>query len=212
MKNLRTKVLSAVLAVLGASAVAFTGCGNKDTTNDSKVTLTNVSYDPTRELYESYNKIFAKHWKEETGQDVEVTQSHGGSGKQALEVANGLEADVVTLALEYDVNAIRDAGLIEDGWVNEFDNDSSPYTSTIVFAKVIRKISRIGTMLQKTVWALSLQTRKLRAVQDGTTLPLGHMQTRNITVMRQKLKISLKSFIKMCLCLIQAQEVLQLHL
>ena len=75
MKNLRTKVLSAVLAVsvLGASAVAFTGCGNKDTTNDSKVTLTNVSYDPTRELYESYNKIFAKHWKEETGQDVEVT-------------------------------------------------------------------------------------------------------------------------------------------
>ena len=107
MKNLRTKVLSAVLAVsvLGASAVAFTGCGNKDTTNDSKVTLTNVSYDPTRELYESYNKIFAKHWKEETGQDVEVTQSHGGSGKQALEVANGLEADVVTLALEYDVNA-----------------------------------------------------------------------------------------------------------
>lgn len=102
MKNLRTKVLSAVLAVsvLGASAVAFTGCGNKDTTNDSKVTLTNVSYDPTRELYESYNKIFAKHWKEETGQDVEVTQSHGG-------------------------------------WVNEFDNDSSPYTSTIVF--LVRK-------------------------------------------------------------------------
>ena len=139
MKNLRTKVLSAVLAVsvLGASAVAFTGCGNKDTTNDSKVTLTNVSYDPTRELYESYNKIFAKHWKEETGQDIEVTQSHGGSGKQALEVANGLEADVVTLALEYDVNAIRDAGLIEDGWVNEFDNDSSPYTSTIVF--LVRK-------------------------------------------------------------------------
>ena len=135
MKNLRTKVLSAVLAVsvLGASAVAFTGCGKKDTTNDSKVTLTNVSYDPTRELYESYNKIFAMHWKEDTGQDVEVTQSHGGSGKQALEVANGLEADVVTLALEYDVNAIRDAGLIEDGWVNEFDNDSSPYTSTIVF-------------------------------------------------------------------------------
>ena len=95
MKNLRTKVLSAVLAVsvLGASAVAFTGCGNKDTTNDSKVTLTNVSYDPTRELYESYNKIFAKHWKEETGQDVEVTQSHGGSGKQALEVAKVFDTD-----------------------------------------------------------------------------------------------------------------------
>ena len=112
MKNLRTKVLSAVLAVsvLGASAVAFTGCGNKDTTNDSKVTLTNVSYDPTRELYESYNKIFAKHWKEETGQDIEVTQSHGGSGKQALEVANGLEADVVTLALEYDIGRYGERG------------------------------------------------------------------------------------------------------
>lgn len=214
MKNLRTKVLSAVLAVsvLGASAVAFTGCGKKDTTNDSKVTLTNVSYDPTRELYESYNKIFAKHWKEETGQDVEVTQSHGGSGKQALEVANGLEADVVTLALEYDVNAIRDAGLIEDGWVNEFDNDSSPYTSTIVFLVRKGNPKNIKDWDDETVWALSLQTRKLRAVQDGTTLPLGHMQTRNITVMRQKAKISLKSFIKMCLCLTQAQEVLQLHL
>lgn len=125
--------------------------------------------------------------KEETGQDVEVTQSHGGSGKQALEVANGLEADVVTLALEYDVNAIRDAGLIEDGWVNEFDNDSSPYTSTIVF--LVRKGNPKNIEdwddVAKTVWALSLQTRKLRAVQDGTTLPLGHMQTRNITVMRQ---------------------------
>ena len=139
MKNLRTKVLSAVLAVsvLGVSAVAFTGCGKKDTTNDSKVTLTNVSYDPTRELYESYNKIFAKHWYKTHQQDVEVIQSHGGSGKQALEVANGLEADVVTLALEYDINSIQDAGLIKKGWVNNFKNDSAPYTSTIVF--LVRK-------------------------------------------------------------------------
>ena len=97
------------------------------------VSITNVSYDPTRELYEQYNKIFQKHWKEKTGQDVDITQSHGGSGKQALEVANGLEADVVTLALEYDVDAIQDAGLIDDGWVDEFPEDSSPYTSTIVF-------------------------------------------------------------------------------
>lgn len=81
--------------------------------------------------------MFAEHWKEKTGQEVEITQSHGGSGKQALEVANGLEADVVTLALEYDVKAIQDAGLIEDGWINEFDKDSSPYTSTIVF--LVRK-------------------------------------------------------------------------
>ena len=101
------------------------------------VSITNVSYDPTRELYEQYNKIFQKHWKEKTGQDVDITQSHGGSGKQALEVANGLEADVVTLALEYDVDAIQDAGLIDDGWVDEFPEDSAPYTSTIVF--LVRK-------------------------------------------------------------------------
>ena len=123
--------LSLAATVLLASIVGFTGCGSNKA--DDTVTLTNVSYDPTRELYESYNKIFIEHWKEKTGQDIEITQSHGGSGKQALEVANGLEADVVTLALEYDVNAIRDAGLIEDGWVSEFENDSAPYTSTIVF-------------------------------------------------------------------------------
>ena len=97
------------------------------------VSITNVSYDPTRELYEQYNKIFQEHWKEKTGQDVDITQSHGGSGKQALEVANGLDADVVTLALEYDIESIENAGLIKAGWKDNFDNDSSPYTSTIVF-------------------------------------------------------------------------------
>lgn len=135
------RLISAILttALIGTSAFALFGCGkaSKDTSNDAKVHITNVSYDPTRELYESYNKIFADHWKAKTGQEVEVTQSHGGSGKQALEVANGLEADVVTLALEYDVNAVRDAGLINDGWINNFENDSSPYTSTIVF--LVRK-------------------------------------------------------------------------
>jgi sulfate transport system substrate-binding protein len=126
----------ALSAIIGVSGL--TACGNKESsTSDEKVTITNVSYDPTRELYAAYNEIFAEHWKEETGQEVEITQSHGGSGKQALEVANGLEADVVTLALEYDVKAVQDAGLIEDGWINEFDDDSSPYTSTIVF--LVRK-------------------------------------------------------------------------
>ena len=123
--------IAAVLGINGAAAAPVLAA-KKD-----KVEITNVSYDPTRELYEQYNKVFAKHWKEKTGQDVEVTQSHGGSGKQALEVANGLEADVVTLALEYDVNAVEDAGLIEDGWIDEFPNNSSPYTSTIVF--LVRK-------------------------------------------------------------------------
>ena len=97
------------------------------------VSITNVSYDPTREMFEQYNKIFEAHWKEKTGEDVEVIQSHGGSGKQALEVANGLDADVVTLALEYDIESIENAGLIKAGWKDKFDNDSSPYTSTIVF-------------------------------------------------------------------------------
>ncbi|MGN0586167.1 MAG: substrate-binding domain-containing protein, partial [Oscillospiraceae bacterium] len=134
-KNFKAYIYRSVLAV---SAIAIgisglTGCSKakaSDTSSAEKITLTNVSYDPTRELYEAYNKVFAEYWKEKTGQDVEITQSHGGSGKQALEVANGLEADVVTLALEYDVNAVRDAGLIEDGWVSEFENDSAPYTST----------------------------------------------------------------------------------
>lgn len=131
-KNIRAIALLSA-AVIGL--VSFAGCS--DSSDGGTVTLTNVSYDPTRELYEAYNEIFAQHWNELTGQEVEITQSHGGSGKQALEVANGLEADVVTLALEYDVNAVRDAGLIEDGWVSEFPNDSSPYTSTIVF--LVRK-------------------------------------------------------------------------
>ena len=125
-------------AVAALAAIATIGSLTGVTTYAAdSVSITNVSYDPTRELYEQYNKSFQEHWKEKTGQDVEATQSHGGSGKQALEVANGLEADVVTLALEYDVDAIQDAGLIDDGWVDEFPEDSAPYTSTIVF--LVRK-------------------------------------------------------------------------
>ena len=132
---MKRKWKSAV-AVLAAVAAIGSLTGVTTYAADS-VSITNVSYDPTRELYEQYNKIFQEYWKEKTGQDVDITQSHGGSGKQALEVANGLEADVVTLALEYDVDAIQDAGLIDDGWVDEFPEDSSPYTSTIVF--LVRK-------------------------------------------------------------------------
>ena len=132
---MKRKWKSAVAAL--AAVVTLGSLTGVTTYAADSVSITNVSYDPTRELYEQYNKIFQKHWKEKTGQDVDITQSHGGSGKQALEVANGLEADVVTLALEYDVDAIQDAGLIDDGWVDEFPEDSSPYTSTIVF--LVRK-------------------------------------------------------------------------
>ena len=124
-------------------ALSVTGCGsdNKntaaaaDTSNaDAKVIeLTNVSYDPTRELYAAYNQVFESYYEKNFGEKVTITQSHGGSGKQALEVANGLEADVVTLALEGDVQVVADAGLIDNGFTSEFDLDSSPYTSTIVF-------------------------------------------------------------------------------
>mgnify|MGYP002609539048 CR=1 FL=1 len=125
------KYIGLLLAAVLAGGT-FTGCGDHNT-----VSIVNVSYDPTRELYTDYNAIFAEHWKEQTGQDVEVIQSHGGSGKQALEVANGLEADVVTLALEYDIDSLQDAGLIDKGWVSEFPDESAPYTSTIVF--LVRK-------------------------------------------------------------------------
>lgn len=142
-KGLKKRILAiGIIAVIVVTSLSACGSNQSDSNTESSnngksISITNVSYDPTRELYEQYNKAFAKHWKEKTGQNVEITQSHGGSGKQALEVANGLEADVVTLALEYDVDAIQDAGLIEEGWVNEFPDDSAPYTSTIVF--LVRK-------------------------------------------------------------------------
>ena len=101
------------------------------------VTLLNVSYDPTRELYSDFNKAFATYWQQKSGQKVTVKQSHGGSGKQARAIIDGLEADVVTLALAYDIDAIADKGLIKPGWQKELPHNSSPYTSTIVF--LVRK-------------------------------------------------------------------------
>lgn len=104
----------------------------------AETTLLNVSYDPTRELYKEYNEAFIKHWKAETGEDVTIQQSHGGSGKQARGVIDGLEADVVTLALESDINAIVEkTGKINKDWRTRLPNNSSPYTSTIVF--LVRK-------------------------------------------------------------------------
>ncbi len=103
-----------------------------------EIRLLNVSYDPTRELFQEYNGAFAKHWQEKTGDTVTVQQSHGGSGKQARAVIDGLEADVVTLALAYDIDAIAEkSGFIRKNWQSDLPGSSSPYTSTIVF--LVRK-------------------------------------------------------------------------
>ena len=100
-------------------------------------TILNVSYDPTRELYQDYNKVFISHWKKKTGEDLSVKQSHGGSGKQARAVLDGLDADVVTLALAYDIDILAEKGLVAKDWQKKFKDNSSPYTSTIVF--LVRK-------------------------------------------------------------------------
>lgn len=103
-----------------------------------KVDILNVSYDPTREFYEEYNQAFAKYWKEKTGDDVTVKQSHGGGGKQARAVIDGLDADVVTLALQYDIDQLHEkAKLIPKDWQSRLPYNSAPYTSTMVF--LVRK-------------------------------------------------------------------------
>ncbi len=116
----------AVLMIVGPSAL------------HGQSRILNVSYDPTREFYEEYNKLFAQHWKATTGQDVVINQSHGGSGKQARAVIDGLEADVVTLALAYDIDAIaQNGGLLDKDWQSKLPYNSTPYTSTIVL--LVRK-------------------------------------------------------------------------
>jgi len=106
-------------------------------TSSAQVSLLNVSYDPTRELYQDINAAFIKYWKAKTGQDVSIKQSHGGSGAQARAVLDGLDADIVTLALAYDIDAIAANGLIKPDWQTRLPQNSSPYTSTIVF--LVRK-------------------------------------------------------------------------
>lgn len=135
-KNKANVCLQAVITAAAVLSIIITGCGSgtdASTGENGRVELLNVSYDPTREFYAEYNNMFSEYWKEQSGQEVVVTQSHGGSGSQARSVIEGNEADVVTLALAHDVTAIEEAGLIESGWLTEFDQDSSPYTSTIVF-------------------------------------------------------------------------------
>ena len=119
-------VIAAAGLVLGLSGAA-----------QAATTFLNVSYDPTREFYQEYNQAFGRYWKQRTGQEVDFKQSHGGSGKQARSVIDGLHADVVTLALANDIDEIANAGLIQKDWQKQFKNNSAPYTSTVVF--LVRK-------------------------------------------------------------------------
>lgn len=131
MKSKRLTTVKKLAAALALAATAV-GVSAKD------LTLLNVSYDPTRELYEEYNKAFAKHWEAKTGDKVTVNQSHGGGGKQARAVIDGLEGDVVTLALSYDIDQLYEkAKLIPKDWQSRLPHNSTPYTSTIVF--LVRK-------------------------------------------------------------------------
>lgn len=131
----KVKIVSLIL-VSTLLVGALVSCG-KGEEGKKSVELLNVSYDPTREFYTDYNESFTKYWKDKTGQDVTISQSHGGSGKQGRAVIEGLKADVVTLALAYDIDEISRAGLINSGWQSKFKDNSSPYTSTIVF--LVRK-------------------------------------------------------------------------
>jgi sulfate/thiosulfate transport system substrate-binding protein len=125
MNQIRNKLFVGILA-LGLAGGAF-----------ADTTLLNVSYDPTRELYQSFNASFAKYWKGKTGETVILKASHGGSGKQARAVIDGLDADIVTLALAYDIDAIAEKGLLATDWQKKLPHNASPYTSTIVF--LVRK-------------------------------------------------------------------------
>lgn len=130
-------VLSACSETTAESSSENSAAASEGASQTEKITLTNVSYDPTRELYQNYNELFVDYYKTTYGGDIEVIQSHGGSGSQARSVIEGSEADVVTLALAHDITLIEQSGLIDSGWLDEFDLSSSPYASTIAF--LVRK-------------------------------------------------------------------------
>jgi len=134
-----TTDLSRRSALIGGAGLIATAAGGAALAQGKPpVTILNVSYDPTRELYKAYNTLFADNWKHKTGQEVTIQQSHGGSGKQALSVINGLQADVVTLGLAGDIDEIANkAKLLPANWQGRLPNNSTPYTSTIVF--LVRK-------------------------------------------------------------------------
>ena len=159
------------------------------------ITLLNVSYDPTRELYTDFNNAFAAVYQKETGKSVEIRQSHGGSGAQARSVLDGLQADVVTLALAYDIDALANKGIVDRDWQKRLPDNASPYTSTIVF--LVRKgnpkhIHDWKDLLQPGVQVIAANPKSSGAarwvflglwgaVGDSSVgiLPRGHLRPRN---------------------------------
>jgi sulfate transport system substrate-binding protein len=154
MKTKISLITSGVFAA-ALTAITLTSCDKKSSSAGVKsIELLNVSYDPTREFYVDVNRVFAADWKKQTGQELKIQQSHGGSGKQARSVIDGLEADVVTLALAGDINVLEaEAKLLPKDWQTKLPDNSSPYTSTIVF--VVRK----GNPKQVKDWGDLVQPR-----------------------------------------------------
>ena len=132
IKNFKIPIILIFAAII-LYTIGIVRQNSKIKNKNSQIEITNVSYDPTRELYEKYNKEFSKYYKKTYGKDVRIVQSHGGSGSQARSVIEGLDADVVTLALENDVSLLEKVDLLGKNWINKFSGSSSPYTSTIVF-------------------------------------------------------------------------------
>lgn len=129
-----------LISVMALYSIGIIRQNNRKQKKKGKMEIVNVSYDPTRELYEKYNRIFVGYYREKYGKEIEIIQSHGGSGAQARSIIEGMDADVVTLALEQDISLLEKVGLLEENWIKRFEGESAPYTSTIVF--LVRKGNR----------------------------------------------------------------------
>jgi len=175
-------ILFAAAAVLGIVACTPTKLA-------AQTTILNVSYDPTRELYSEYNAAFAKHWKEKTGQDVKVDASHGGSGKQARSVIDGLPADVVTLALAYDIDSLAAKGhLLPADWQKRLPHNSSPTPRRLFFsfARETPRESRIGRISSKATFRSSRRIRRPPAAPAGTISPPGPTRCREMAATKSR--------------------------
>ena len=192
MKN---KLIALLLTTTIAAGMILTGCSgenknNSGTGNTKEVSITNVSYDPTREFYAAYNELFQKHWQKEKGQSVKVTASHGGSGSQARSVIEGNEADVVTLALAHDITAIEDTGLIEKGWIDEFDKDSFliHQPSYFWFEKGMKRGFMIGMIWSKRAWMSLHRIRKPPEVHAGISSQHGLTSSNRTAITKKRPK------------------------